>query len=128
VKGKRTAPKDIDEYIAGFPSDVRSILQKVRATIRKAAPQAQEKIGYGIPTFTLSGNLVHFAGYEKHVGFYPAASGIARFKRELSGFKGAKGSVQFPLGGPVPYGLIGRIVKYRVAENTRRIRTSSKRK
>jgi uncharacterized protein YdhG (YjbR/CyaY superfamily) len=118
VKDKRTAPKDIDEYIAGFPSDVRPILEKVRATIRKAAPQAQEKIGYGIPTFTLSGNLVHFAGYEKHIGFYPAASGIAKFKRELSGFKSAKGSVQFPLGEPVPYGLIGKIVKFRVAENS----------
>lgn len=118
MKAKRVAPKDIDAYIAGFPPDVRAILRKVRSTIHKAAPQAREKIGYGIPTFTLSGNLVHFAAYERHIGFYPAASGIAKFKRELSGFKSAKGSVQFPLDEAVPYGLIGRIVKFRVAENT----------
>ncbi len=111
---------DIDRYIAAFPSDVQNILQKIRVTIRKAAPKAEETIKYGIPTFTLNGNLVHFAGFKKHIGFYPAPSGIEKFKDEVSVYKGAKGSVQFPLDKPIPYDLISRIVKFRVKETLER--------
>jgi uncharacterized protein YdhG (YjbR/CyaY superfamily) len=109
--------KDIDAYIAGFPAATRKLLQQVRATIRKAAPEAEEKIGYGIPTFTLYGNLVHFAGYKNHIGFYPGAEGIASFKKELSIYKGAKGSVQFPLDQSLPLALIHKITSYRVKQN-----------
>ena len=113
-------PSTIDEYIAGYPAATQTILEQVRATIRKAAPSAKEKIGYGIPTFTLNGNLVHFAAYKHHIGFYPGASGIAAFKKELSGYKGAKGSVQFPIDEAMPLGLITKIVKYRIKENLER--------
>ncbi len=92
---KRT-PKNIDDYVARFPKEVQQLLQKMRATIRKAAPRAKEAISYGIPTFTLDGNLVHFAAYKRHIGFYPGGSSIAAFKKELSAFKGAKGSVRSP--------------------------------
>src|SRR5262245_42701116 len=92
----------IDEYVARLPKDVQSLLKKMRATIRKAAPKADEKISYGIPTFALEGNLVHFAGYSNHIGFYPGADGIAAFKKQLAGYKRAKGSVQFPLDEPLP--------------------------
>jgi len=117
MKTKQTAPTTIDEYIAGFPPDVQAILQKIRVTIRKAAPQAEEAIKYQMPTFTLHGNLVHFAAFKNHIGFYPVPSGIEAFKQELSAYKGAKGSVQFPLDQPIPYGLISKIVKFRVKEN-----------
>lgn len=110
----QAAPKSIDEYIAGFPKEVQEILEKVRATIRKAAPDAEEAIKYQIPTFTLNGNLVHFAAFKKHIGLYPAPRALEEFKDELSGYKGAKGSVQFPLDQPIPFDLIGRIVEYRV--------------
>jgi uncharacterized protein YdhG (YjbR/CyaY superfamily) len=114
------APATIDEYIAGFPPDIQAILQKVRATIRKAAPRAEEAIKYRMPTYVLNGNLVHFAAFKKHIGFYPAPTGIEEFKDELAAYPGAKGSIQFPLDRPIPYGLIGRIVKFRVKENTAR--------
>lgn len=116
----RTAPKDIDEYITRFSDDVRETLEKVRTTIRKAAPDAQETISYQIPTFTLYGNLVHFAAFKKHIGFYPGPSGIEKFKDELSVYDGAKGSVQFPLDNPIPFSLISRIVKFRVNENLKK--------
>jgi uncharacterized protein YdhG (YjbR/CyaY superfamily) len=116
----RTAPNNIDDYIAGFPEDVQAILQKVRATIRKAAPDAEEKISYQIPTFTLKGNLVHFAAYKKHLGFYPASSGIQKFKKELAVYEGSKGAVRFPLDKPIPFALISRITKFRVKENLAR--------
>jgi uncharacterized protein YdhG (YjbR/CyaY superfamily) len=116
-KSKRTVAATVDAYIAGFPEDVQELLERVRRTIGKAAPGAQEKISYAIPTFTLSGNLVHFAAFERHVGFYPGASGVESFKKELSAYKNAKGSVQFPLDRPIPYGLIAKIVKFRVKEN-----------
>jgi uncharacterized protein YdhG (YjbR/CyaY superfamily) len=122
----QTAPKDIDEYIARFPDDVRQILEKIRMTIRKAAPNAQETISYQIPTFTLHGNLVHFAAFKKHIGFYPGPSGVEKFKDELSAYNGAKGSVQFPLEKPVPFSLISRIVKFRLNENLKK--TEAKRK
>lgn len=117
METSQAAPKDIDEYIAGFPSEVQEILEKIRRTIREAAPEAEEAIKYQMPTFTLKGNLVHFAAFKNHIGFYPAPRGIEEFKEELSVYKGAKGSVQFPLGKPVPYDLIGRIVKFRVQDN-----------
>jgi uncharacterized protein YdhG (YjbR/CyaY superfamily) len=114
---KQTAPNTIDEYIAGFPADVQAILQKIRMTIREAAPEAEETINYQMPTFKLHGNLVHFAAHTSHIGFYPTPSGIERFKDELGVYKWAKGSVQFPLDQPMPYDLISRIVKFRVQEN-----------
>jgi len=110
--------QNIDDYIAPFPKEVQLILNKVRKTISKAAPKATEKMAYGIPTFYLNENLVHFAAYEKHIGFYPAPSGIKAFKSELTEYKWAKGSVQFPLDKKIPYKLIERIVKFRVAENS----------
>jgi uncharacterized protein YdhG (YjbR/CyaY superfamily) len=113
----KTAPKNIDEYIQEFPPEIQKILQEIRATIRAAAPQATEAISYQMPTFKLHGNLVHFAGYKNHIGFYPVPSGIEAFKEELSQYKGAKGSVQFPLTKPMPLDLISRIVKFRVNEN-----------
>jgi uncharacterized protein YdhG (YjbR/CyaY superfamily) len=113
----QTAPKTIDEYIAGFPKDVQEILEKIRMTIREAAPEAEETISYQLPTFTLYGNLVHFAAFKKHIGFYPTPTGIEEFKNELSAYKGAKGSVQFPLDKLIPYDLISRIVEFRVKEN-----------
>ncbi len=97
MRTNQTAPKDIDEYIAGLPNDVQEILEKIRMTIRKAAPDAAETIKYQMPTFTLNGNLVHFAAFKKHIGFYPAPTGIETFKDELSVYEGAKGSVRFPL-------------------------------
>jgi uncharacterized protein YdhG (YjbR/CyaY superfamily) len=115
---KTTAPQTIDDYIASFPKDIQEILETVRATIQKAAPNATEKISYGMPTFALNGkNLVHFAAFKNHIGFYPVPSGIEKFKKELSVYKGAKGSVQFPLDKPIPYDLISKIVKFRVKEN-----------
>lgn len=107
----------IDLYIAAFPAATQKLLQQVRATIRKAAPDAEEKIGYGIPTFTLHGNLVHFAGYKQHIGFYPGADGIAHFSKEMSAYKQSKGAVQFPLDKALPLALITKITKYRVKQN-----------
>lgn len=118
----------IDEYIAGFPAEVQAILQKVRATIRQAAPDAQEKIGYGIPTFTLHGNLVHFAAYKNHIGFYPAPRGIEKFKDELAAYAGSKGTIQFPLDQPIPYELIRRIVIFRVQDNLEHAALKAKKK
>ncbi len=116
--GKTNSGKDlIDNYISGFPKEVQDMLEKIRTAIIKAAPAAEETIGYGIPTFKLHGNLVHFAGYKNHVGFYPAPSAIKAFEKELSIYKGAKGSVQFPLDKPLPVALITKIVKFRVKEN-----------
>lgn len=109
--------KSIDEYILQFSPQVQEILENLRKVIKEAAPEAEEKISYQMPTFYLHGNLVHFAAHKKHIGFYPTPSAIDAFKNELSIYKGAKGSVQFPLEKPVPYELIIEIVKFRVAEN-----------
>ena len=117
MKTEPTAPQTIDEYIAGFPEDIQARLQKIRQTIREAAPDAQEAIKYQMPTFTLKGNLVHFAAFKHHIGFYPAPSGIERFQAELAMYKGARGSVRFPLDQPIPFDLITEIVKFRVKEN-----------
>jgi uncharacterized protein YdhG (YjbR/CyaY superfamily) len=123
-----TAPKDIDEYIAGFPDDVQETLEKIRMTIRKAAPDAEETIKYQMPTFTLKGNLVHFAAYKKHIGLYPAPTGNEKFKKELSVYRGAKSSVRFPLNRPVPLDLISKIVKLRIRENSERAEARGRKK
>lgn len=107
----------IDAYIAGFQLHIQEMLQLMRATIRAAAPDAVEKVSYGMPTFALKGNLVHFGAFKTHIGFYPTPGGIEKFKDELAGYKSAKGSVQFPLDEPLPLDLVRRIVEFRVAEN-----------
>jgi len=110
--------KTMDEYIKTFPKDVQSILEKMRQTIRKAAPEAVEAISYQMPTFKLNGkNLVHFAAFKNHIGFYPIPSGIEAFKKALSPYKQGKGSVQFPIDKPIPYDLVKKIVIFRVKEN-----------
>ena len=109
--------KDTDQYIASFLPEVQFLLQQLRATIQKNAPKAQEVMSYGIPAFKMDGIIVWFAGYAKHIGLYPGASGIAAFKKELSAYKNAKGSVQFPLDKRLPLGLVAKIVKFRVKEN-----------
>lgn len=119
-------PIDIDAYIAGFPKDVQKLLQKVRTTIKSAAPQAEEVISYGMPLFRLNTRLVYFAAHKNHIGLYPMATGIAAFKKELSIYKGARGSVQFPFDKPLPLGLIKRIVKFRVAENLQKAEMKKK--
>lgn len=120
-------PTTIDEYIAGFPPDVQEILENIRATIRKIAPDAEETIKYRMPTFTLKGNLVHFAAFKRHIGFYPVPSGIEKFKNELSVYEQGKGSVQFPLEKPIPYDLISKIVKFRAEENLKKGEAKKKR-
>jgi len=107
----------VDEYIGIFPLNVQKILKKLRETIRKTVPAAEETINYQIPTFKLNGNLVHFAAFKNHIGFYPAPSAIEAFNKELSAYKVSKGSIKFPLDEPVPFELIIKIVKYRVKEN-----------
>jgi uncharacterized protein YdhG (YjbR/CyaY superfamily) len=109
--------KDVDEYIQCFPSEIQQLLQQVRLTIKKAAPSAVEVISYSMPGYKMNGMLVWFAGFSGHIGFYPGASGISAFKKELSIYKGGKGSVQFPLTKPLPLGLISDIVKFRITEN-----------
>jgi uncharacterized protein YdhG (YjbR/CyaY superfamily) len=125
--GKKS-PQNIDEYIAGFPPAVQARLKKIRQTIKKAAPGATEAIAYQMPTFKLHGNLVHFAAFDRHIGFYPVPSGIEAFKAELAVYKQGKGSVQFPLDQPVPYDLIRRIVEFRVAENTKNAAAKGKKR
>ncbi len=120
--------ESIDEYIAQFPEAVQKILESLRGVIKEAAPDAREKISYQMPTFDFHGNLVHFAAFSKHIGFYPAPSGIEAFKEQLSGYKGAKGSVQFPIDKPLPYELIREMVKYRVAENIQKAEEKLKKK
>jgi uncharacterized protein YdhG (YjbR/CyaY superfamily) len=110
----------MDAYISTFPESIQKILQELRAVIHAAAPDAEEKISYQMPTFYLKGNLVHFAAFKNHIGFYPTPSGIEAFKAELSVYEGAKGSVQFPIDQPMPLDLIRKIVTYRVAENLRK--------
>jgi uncharacterized protein YdhG (YjbR/CyaY superfamily) len=108
--------ENIDDYISAFPPDVQMLLEKVRKTVQKAAPKAKEVISYGMPAFEQNRKLVYFAGYKNHIGFYPTASGIANFQKEIQGFKNSKGAIQFPLNKPLPLDLISRIVKFRVAE------------
>lgn len=117
MKETRQKFKDIDDYISSFPAETQKLLEQVRTEIRKAAPDAKETINYGIPTFTLKGNLVHFAAFKNHIGFYPTPSGISAFKKDLSAFENAKGSVKFPSDKPMPFDLIRKIVQFRVAES-----------
>ena len=124
MKTDPSVPKTIDEYIAAFPNDVQEILGKIRMIIQEEAPDAQETIKYAMPTFTLNGNLVHFAAFKKHIGFYPIPVGIEAFKDELSAYQGGKGSVKFPLDQPIPYALIHKIVKFRVMQNLEKAHTT----
>jgi uncharacterized protein YdhG (YjbR/CyaY superfamily) len=119
MEGNKKVFKSIDEYIFQFSPEVQEILNALRKVIKESAPDAEEKISWQMPTFTLHGNLVHFAAHKKHIGFYPGASGIDAFKHKLSEYKGSKGAVQFPIEKPLPYELISEIVRFRVAENTK---------
>jgi len=119
MKPNQPAYASIDAYIAGCSEDVREVLSTLRSVIKEAAPEAGEKIGYAMPTFTLHGNLVHFAAFKNHIGFYPAPSGIQAFRDELTEYKCSKGAIQFPLNKPLPYELVGRIVRFRAEENIR---------
>ncbi len=113
-------PKNIDEYIADFPTATQALLEQMRTCIAKAAPKAEEAISYAMPTFKLKGNLVHFAGYKEHIGFYPAPSGIKAFETELKKYKTSKGAIQFPINEKLPVTLITKIVKFRVKQNIRK--------
>jgi len=117
MKSGMKAAASIDDYIAGYPEDVQSQLQKIRETIRRAAPQAGEAIKYGLATFTLHGNLVHFGAFKTHIGFYPAPSGIKEFQKELAKYDGSKGTIRFPIDKPLPLPLISKIVKFRVKQS-----------
>jgi uncharacterized protein YdhG (YjbR/CyaY superfamily) len=119
-------PSNIDEYIAIFPGEVQKMLEQIRVAIKAVAPEAIEVISYGMPAFKLNGILVWFAAYSKHIGFYPKASGIEVFKNELSAYKNAKGSVQFPLDKPLPLKLITEIVKFRISEDLQNSKSKKK--
>ena len=125
TQGERNMPESVEDYIAGFPPAVRSVLRKMRATIRKAAPEAEERVSWGMPAYAQDGMLAFFAAFERHVSFFPGPEGIKRFEKELAPYGTSKGTVRFPLGTPVPYALIARIVKFRVKEN--RARAAAKR-
>ena len=120
-----TAIKTIDEYIAQFPKELQVLLEKMRTIIHKAAPKAEEAMAYGIPTFKMNGNLVHFGGYKNHIGFYPAPSGIEAFKKELAKYEGSKGTIRFPLDKPLPATLITQVVKFRVAKNLGKVKKNN---
>ncbi len=111
----------IDEYISGFPEDIQGILTRIREIVREAAPNAQEKISYNMPTFYLNGNLVHFAAFTNHIGFYPTPSGTEKFEQQLAPYKRSKGAVQFQLNQPIPYDLIRQMVDFRVKENEHKV-------
>jgi uncharacterized protein YdhG (YjbR/CyaY superfamily) len=128
MKGKRTAPADIDDYIGRFSPEVQAILEKIRSTIREAAPDAQEKISYQMPTFTLDGILIHFAAFQKHIGLYPPVKGDEKLQAAIAPYRGEKGNLKFPLDEPIPYTLIRRIVKSRVKERSERLRAKTPRK
>ena len=122
----KTAVNNIDKYIAGFPPEIQKLLKQMRLTVAKAAPAVEEAIRYAIPTFILHGNLVHFAAFKNHIGFYPAPSGIEAFKKEVAEYEAGKGSLQFPLDKPLPLGLVTKIVKYRVAQNLEKSKSKKK--
>jgi len=129
MKGKQVGFHSIDEYISSFPVEIQKILEELRATIKAAAPDAEEKISYQMPAFALKGVIVYFAAWKNHIGFYPTSSGTQAFKRELSIYESAKGSIKFPIDRPLPLDLISKIVQFRVAENLRKAELkSSKRK
>ncbi|MBN3522687.1 iron chaperone [Paenibacillus apiarius] len=128
MEGNKITYESIDDYISQFPPKVQAILETLRKVIKESAPDAKEKISYQMPTFVLHGNLVHFAAYKYHIGFYPAPSGIHAFNDELAEYKGAKGSIQFPIDKPLPYELINKIVQFRVAENIQKAAGKLKKK
>lgn len=121
-----TQAQNIDEYIAGFPQNFQKLLTAMRTTIGKAAPGAEEAIKYGLPTFVLQGNLVHFGAFKNHIGFYPAPAGIEEFKKELAAYEQSKGAIRFPIDKPLPLTLIGNIVKFRVAQNLAKAKEKTK--
>lgn len=128
MKTMMQKPVDADTYIAGYPKETQKNLKQLRATIKKAAPQAEEIISYGMPAYKWNGMLVYFAAYEKHIGFYPGTSGIAAFKKELASYKTSKGTVQFPVEEALPLPLVTRIVKFRLKENREKALLKSKKK
>lgn len=128
MKGRRKPANTIDDYIDGFPADVQLLLQKIRTTIKKAAPQAEEAIKYQIPAFTFHGNLIFFAAFKNHIGLYPAPRGAEEFKRELAAYEGGKGTVQFPLDKPIPFKLIARMTKFRLKQNLERAEMKRKKR
>ncbi|WP_314588261.1 DUF1801 domain-containing protein [Paenibacillus terrigena] len=128
MDGNKTTYESIDHYISTFPPDIQEILESIRQVIREAAPEATEKISYQMPTFEQHGNVVHFAAFKHHIGFYPAPSGIVAFEQELAPYIAGKGTIQFPLGQPMPMELIAKIVKFRVAENIAKAERKMKKK
>jgi uncharacterized protein YdhG (YjbR/CyaY superfamily) len=128
MESKKVGFVSIDEYIATFPKEIQKILEELRATIKDAAPEAEEKISYQMPTFALEGNLIHFAAFKNHIGLYPTPSGTQAFKRELSIYQGAKGSIKFPIDKPLPLELIKKIVMFRVKENLEKAEAKGKKK
>lgn len=127
MKATAAVARDIDEYIAGFPPDVQRIMEQIRATIRKAAPGAEESISYRIPTFKLNGTyVVYFAGFKKHIGMYPAPLNAPELKNELAPYAAGKGTVQFQLDEPIPFGVIAKMVRFRVKENLKRAEARAK--
>ena len=127
MQSKTAAPRNIDGYIAAFPKEVQAILKKLRQTIQKAAPGAEEIISYQMPAFKLRGNLVYFAAWKNHIGFYPGSSAsLAAFQKQLAGYAGAKGTVRFPMDKPLPFGLLGKLVRFRVKENLQRQKRKKK--
>ncbi|MCX6333011.1 MAG: DUF1801 domain-containing protein [Bacteroidia bacterium] len=123
---KSRVPSNIDEYISGFPEPVQKRLKDIRAAIKKAAPEAREKISYQMPSFTMDGVLVYFAAHSNHIGFYPLTTGIEAFKEELSGYQTSKGTIQFPHNKPLPLSLITKIVKFRAVENLAKAKLKAK--
>ena len=129
MKAPKATPGTIDDYIAGFPRAVQKILETIRTTIRKAAPNAEESISYGIPTFKQNGPLIYFAAFKSHIGLYPMTGGVKeKFQKELSGYEGGKGTVRLPLDEPIPYALIGRIVKFKIKEKQEKEKGKRKKK
>jgi uncharacterized protein YdhG (YjbR/CyaY superfamily) len=123
IMNGRSAPGTIDEYIAAFSPEVQSILKKIRLTIRKAAPQAEEKISYKMPAFTLDGDLIYFAAFKKHIGVFPPVRGDEKLSKEIARYRGDKGNLKFPFDEPIPYELIKRVVKFRIKEQAERARS-----
>lgn len=127
MEAGKAVHSSIDAYISSFPDDVQNLLNQMRETIKGAAPEAEEKISYQMPTFFLKGNLVHFAAHKKHIGFYPTPSAVQAFEKELSAYQIAKGSVQFPFDKPLPLELIAEMVRFRVSETLKQQQAKSKR-
>jgi len=126
MDSKKAGFTSIDEYIATFPKETQKILREIRTTIKAAAPDAEEKISYQMPTFFLNGNLIHFAAFKNHIGLYPTPSGTEKFKKEISIYQGAKGSIKLPIDEPMPLKLISKIVEFRVAENKKKAKGKAK--